>query len=1334
MSNQQVDMNNQRKADSAIPGFMSENSKINYNEEPEQNSWLTNNLTKLMIGISAIWFVIVLIYITQFFGWSNLFLMMPDEFGGFLAGVTLPLAIIWVVMAYIDRGSSFKSEAKFLRAYMNQLVYPEEGGANTAKAMADAIRSQVAELHEVTRHATEQTEIIKKELSARVNDFAKLVNTLDNYSSHTIVELTDGVKTLVENFERVTNKAQNSTETFKNYIADFSGSIAGLESNCDELFGKIVPHIQELKSSSQLLQSISEDNNLKMAKASQTLADFGDRAVQSVSGIAELLDAQTGRLRNVANEAVGVCDDIFTRIDGGVNKIENVLTGQTETVEGYLSKINESAENLTDKFNVHSRVIAGEVDKVIARSNLIEETVAVQVNQLQGISEKISTEVKTVERNLDDSIDSIESKAHTVIGHMSTIVAESEKNTSRLAALSEQGINDSTALSENISRQNDDLRKITDSIILNMKLLSQELDGNTIALRDQADSASAKLGEVGGVFQKYTGQLAEAASLVVAQSKVGETSLAQQQKNITESANRIEEIKADLKYQIDELTRASSYLSHEAYATVEQLKKQMSEALDTCTGMIDRTKIVNNSLNEQAGIFDSKADQALSKVIRMESILNLKSEEMDKITQQVSERSETIAETLEKQAANINVATANCENTFQKLSDSFETQNNTMNGVAETTVKHVADVIQLLDEKAENINLLFKQQENEFFNICDRLTENTDNMGNTLKKQVAVIEQNADKVFARMTLLEEDVNKRVEAVVANSVKSIDKLAEVNQSISIQNNDVSKFIQEITDKLALISASFRDNFQVFNNTVKDLTISSDEFTSAILGNCDKINLANQNLAGESKNTMAILDVHAQNIDEVLAKTLNQSELIKESFEHQHELLSDVVNTVSAQTRLGEASLAQQYKYLSDTATEVAQRVNEINKNFKEGTDNIFETSAKVAYEFNVLGDRLLKVNEDINKSSKDSIKNIEQVNLSLSQLADDLHANVNASGAKLGNVMKDYENYIANFNTVTAEASSGVFEINNLIAAQSDKMIKISEDTKQLVECFNTVLNDTSVQLSNRANMAYDKVKGLGENLKVLSMQMEEATKLSSTHFENSGSKLRATLTEIASNAERISNEIRSSGEVFLKQSGVLVAATDDTLKKVGDVMTLLNDNTSEFSAKGDEIIKKSINFNDIVSKQLKVLIETSQKTENKLSELEKRCENIKVDSFLKDASYIIEKLETSSVDINRIFNPATEEEIWKKYYNGDSAAFVRHLSKTMTKQQVMAIREQFEKNLEFRTLVTRYLGEFETLISRARKNEHSGILLSVISGADIGKVYYILAKALDKLN
>ncbi len=133
MPNQNPNTTNEAKNNQNLPNFMSENSKINYSEDEMNPSWLSNNLHSLMIWVSVIWFGVVLIYITQFFGWSNLLLMMPDEFGGFLAGVTLPLAIIWVVMAYIDRGTSFKNEARFLRAYMNQLVYPEDGGGSTAK-------------------------------------------------------------------------------------------------------------------------------------------------------------------------------------------------------------------------------------------------------------------------------------------------------------------------------------------------------------------------------------------------------------------------------------------------------------------------------------------------------------------------------------------------------------------------------------------------------------------------------------------------------------------------------------------------------------------------------------------------------------------------------------------------------------------------------------------------------------------------------------------------------------------------------------------------------------------------------------------------------------------------------------------------------------------------------------------------------------------------------------------------------------------------------------------------------------------------------------------------
>jgi hypothetical protein len=296
------------------------------------------------------------------------------------------------------------------------------------------------------------------------------------------------------------------------------------------------------------------------------------------------------------------------------------------------------------------------------------------------------------------------------------------------------------------------------------------------------------------------------------------------------------------------------------------------------------------------------------------------------------------------------------------------------------------------------------------------------------------------------------------------------------------------------------------------------------------------------------------------------------------------------------------------------------------------------------------------------------------------------------------------------------------------------MVQISADTKKLVDCFNTVLNDTSNQLADRANDAYDKVKSLGNDLKKLSMEMDEASKLSATHLEKSGDKLRASINEIASNAERISNTILSSGEVFVKQSQALTSLADDTAGKVNRSISELIEAGKAFEAQGQNIVKESIRFNDTVSAQTKSLSETSVKAEQTMKNLSTTYKDIKIDAFLQDAGKIISTLENVSVDINRLLNPKDEEDLWKKFYNGDTQVFIRSIAKNMNSAQVALLRREFEKNAELRNQINTYMTAFETLVEKSKNHEHSAALMAVISGADLGRLYYVLAKALNKLN
>ena len=115
------------------------NNDIALPEPPE--SWFANGLHRFIIVFSVMWFGIVAVYITKFFGWDELFSMTPNEFSAFMAGITLPLAIVWVVMAYIDRGSSFRNETQMLRDSLNQIIFPDSNGNAATKLISDAIKA-----------------------------------------------------------------------------------------------------------------------------------------------------------------------------------------------------------------------------------------------------------------------------------------------------------------------------------------------------------------------------------------------------------------------------------------------------------------------------------------------------------------------------------------------------------------------------------------------------------------------------------------------------------------------------------------------------------------------------------------------------------------------------------------------------------------------------------------------------------------------------------------------------------------------------------------------------------------------------------------------------------------------------------------------------------------------------------------------------------------------------------------------------------------------------------------------------------------------------------------
>lgn len=1374
-----------------LPQFMKEeNAHIDVPEE--DNSWLSNNLHKLILGVSAVWIVLVIIYITQFFGWSNLFLMMPDEFGGFMAGITLPLVVFWVAMAYIDRGTSFKKEAKFLRAYMNQLVYPEEGAPQTAKAMADAIRSQVVELQQVSKLAHEQTSKIKDSIKENVNEFAKLVSKLDGYSSHTIVELSEGVKFLTSNFENIVAQAQNSSNNLSAINQKFIDDTAQIGDSLSGLLSRITPSMQDIKKASMELKEIANTISVGINNSEQGLTSFNQMAEKNFADVQNILNNQVGLFGQVFEKALEDCDSLKGKVseeissmgavldkhynqigeavssigrevkaqseeilktamenigtvsngikselrgvdsmfDGQIDKIDSVLKKYDSQVSNLVKTIDNRADTALKKFTSHSELINQELEKLMVRSSNLEDGVAMRVANLSGVADKSIAAIQDVESLLSKDVVLLGEKIAIANDDIASYIENLNDRTAEFQQLSDKVVD----ITDTIDNRYKSLQKTISVGLEQLHDADKEINSSTENLLVQTAQSVESLNQVSSILQKNTSSLTDASNVVVTQSQISEASLQQQQKYISETASKVEFIKDELRRQIDELGSTSESLEKDAQSVSETLKNSIQKILSLFNEVIEKSRVINVDLSDQSTQFDTSVNKSITKVTQFENVMSKQLQNIDNINKKVEERSENISKNLGSCLQKLEETSSFATKTINDSIADFDLKAESINSVSKNASEYIDNVASTIDNKVADLNVVFRQQEADFYAYSNKISDNTSKMVEIMKKQMNEISNDTDKIYTKMVLLEEDTSNKADVVVANLQKSVQKLSEIGKMFDEQHKQAAQSVEETISKLGNINEVVQGQMQDFGSVVKDITEQVSSSVDNMSVSSSKLRSVQQDLIKESNTTWQKLNEQSKYMETIHAKIKAQSNDIVNLFESQKNDISEVVNSVITQARLGEASMAQQYKYLTDATVEVNSKMQSINDDFKNNTSGIFDAVNKMSYEFDVLGDRLLKACDSINKSSKDSVKNIDQVSLRLNQCNEDLDIAIRQSVQNIGSVFNEYEKYLSGFNTVTAETSTSVMEINSLISMQSDKMMKISDDTKKLVDCFNTILNDTSIQLASRAEDAYEKVKDLGVKLKQLSNEMDDATKLSATHLEKSGEKLRASVNEIAANAERISSNILSSGEVFIKQSQALSTLADSTAEKVNSTLNELVIAGKNFEEQGNNLIKESSIFNDDLSNQVKNLIDNTGKAEKVLKDLNETYRDIRVDAFIKESTKIMKALENISVDINRLLNPKGEDDLWKKFYNGDTQIFVRTLVKNMTSGQISLINKEFEKNAELRSLVIRYMDEFEALVEKSKNHEHAAALMAVISGSDLGRLYYVLSKALNKLN
>jgi hypothetical protein len=115
------------------------------------------------------------------------------------------------------------------------------------------------------------------------------------------------------------------------------------------------------------------------------------------------------------------------------------------------------------------------------------------------------------------------------------------------------------------------------------------------------------------------------------------------------------------------------------------------------------------------------------------------------------------------------------------------------------------------------------------------------------------------------------------------------------------------------------------------------------------------------------------------------------------------------------------------------------------------------------------------------------------------------------------------------------------------------------------------------------------------------------------------------------------------------------------------------------------------------------------------------------------ASKGAETLEALNREIASLIDNAAAVEMWDRWRRGDTGAVSRRLYTEAGQQAFDELRRRFRADPQFRETTTRYMQEFERLLSKIGQNDRDGAQWRAYLLSNTGKVYTILAHASGKL-
>lgn len=296
----------------------------------------------------------------------------------------------------------------------------------------------------------------------------------------------------------------------------------------------------------------------------------------------------------------------------------------------------------------------------------------------------------------------------------------------------------------------------------------------------------------------------------------------------------------------------------------------------------------------------------------------------------------------------------------------------------------------------------------------------------------------------------------------------------------------------------------------------------------------------------------------------------------------------------------------------------------------------------------------------------------------------------------------------------------------------EALVAPSEAARNAVAALAEIVADQQEKLSAVDVATAARLTQVREESTALAALVDELTTRTAGFADSAAPRLVESLLRVRDTATQASEKARAAlAEVIPESAQMLADASGNALDAaVGDIM---RSRIEELSRASEAAVAAASRASDQLMRQMVTIAETTAQVEHRFAEARSEREAADADNFARRVSLLLEALNSTAIDVTKIFSAEVADTAWSSYLRGDRGVFTRRAVQLLDNQEAREIGRLYDENTELRGMVNRYIHDFEGMLRTVLASRDGTPLGVTLLSSDMGKLYVALAQAIERL-